>query len=54
VDPTLDAFLRSWPFDPWLYVALLVTAGIYLRGWRICKQRDPRRWHAGQPAAGRA
>ena len=33
---TLDAFLRSWPFDPWLLAALLVCAGIYLRGWRKC------------------
>src|SRR5216684_734779 len=33
---TLDAFLRSWPFDPWLLVSLLVCAGIYLRGWRKC------------------
>src|SRR5216684_1290796 len=33
---TLDAFLRSWPFDPWLLIALLVCAGIYLRGWRKC------------------
>ena len=33
MSPTLDAFLRSWPFEPWLLCSLLLTAGIYLRGW---------------------
>ena len=36
MSPTLDAALRSWPFDPWLLAALLLTAGVYLRGWRKC------------------
>jgi cytochrome c oxidase assembly factor CtaG len=47
----VDAFLRSWPFDPWLLVALGLTAVLYLRGWLILHGRDPQRWHAGQPAA---
>jgi cytochrome c oxidase assembly factor CtaG len=51
VSPTLDAFLRSWAFDPWLLVALLVAAGVYLRGWLALHRRDPRRWHGGQLAA---
>src|SRR5437868_5161075 len=51
MSPTLDAFLRSWPFDPWLLVALAVTAAVYLRGWLILQRRDPRRWHNGQLAA---
>jgi cytochrome c oxidase assembly factor CtaG len=34
MDPTLDAFLCSWPADPWLLAGLLLTAGIYVRGWR--------------------
>ncbi len=34
MDPTLDAFLGSWPADPWLAAALLLTAAVYLRGWR--------------------
>jgi cytochrome c oxidase assembly factor CtaG len=51
VSPTLDAFLRSWPFDPWLLFALLVTAGVYLRGWLVLRRRDDRRWHAGHLAA---
>jgi cytochrome c oxidase assembly factor CtaG len=51
VSPTLDAFLRSWPLDPWLAAALLVTAGVYLRGWLVLHRRAPRRWHGGRLAA---
>jgi len=51
VSPTLDAFLRSWAFDPWLLAALLVSAAVYLRGWLVLRCRDPRRWHAGSLAA---
>jgi cytochrome c oxidase assembly factor CtaG len=67
VSPTLDAILRSWPFDPWLLVALLICAGVYLRGWLALRRRDPRRtdcqsvlqtarcdprrWHGGHLAA---
>jgi cytochrome c oxidase assembly factor CtaG len=48
---TLDAFLRSWPFDPWLIAALLLPAFLYLRGWMILCRRDPERWHGGRLAA---
>src|SRR5205823_3285203 len=48
---TLDAVLRSWPFDPWLLIALVVCAGIYLRGWLVLRRRDARRWHGGHVAA---
>ena len=51
MSPTLDAFLRSWPFDPWLTATLLLTAAIYLRGWRVLHRRDPHRWHVGRLAA---
>jgi cytochrome c oxidase assembly factor CtaG len=51
VSPTLDACLRSWPFDPRLLAALLLTAGVYLRGWLALRRRDPRRWPGGRPAA---
>jgi cytochrome c oxidase assembly factor CtaG len=51
VSPTLDAALRSWPFDPWLLAAILLTAGVYLRGWLVLHRRDPRRWHRGHLAA---
>src|SRR4051794_11532375 len=46
MSPTLDAFLRSWPFDPWLVGALLVPASVYLRGWVILHRRDADRWRA--------
>jgi cytochrome c oxidase assembly factor CtaG len=51
MSPTLDACLRSWSFDPWLAATLLVTGGVYLRGWRVLHQRDARRWHVGRLAA---
>ena len=43
---TLDAFLRSWPSDPWLVASIVVLAATYLRGWRQLRRRDPRRWPA--------
>jgi cytochrome c oxidase assembly factor CtaG/polyferredoxin len=48
---TPDAFLRSWPFAPWLTVTSIITAAIYLRGWRSLHRHDPVRWHIGRPAA---
>jgi cytochrome c oxidase assembly factor CtaG len=51
MSPTLQAALRSWPLAPWLAVSLLVTAAVYLLGWRSLRRRDPVRWHAGRPAA---
>ena len=51
MSPTLDAFLRSWEFDPGLLVALILTAGVYWRGWLVLRHRDRRRWHGGQLAA---
>ncbi len=47
MSPTLDAFLRSWPFDPWLIVMLLLPAVFYLRGWCLLHRRDPECWHGG-------
>ena len=46
-----DAFLRSWPFDPWLAGMLAVTAGVYLRGWWVLRYRDAQHWTWRQPAA---
>jgi cytochrome c oxidase assembly factor CtaG/ferredoxin len=51
MDPTLDAFVRSWPFAPWLTATLLLSAGIYTRGWLILRRRDVGRWRPGQLAA---
>jgi cytochrome c oxidase assembly factor CtaG len=44
MSPILDAFVRSWPFDPWLYLALIGCALIYVRGWRILHARDSGAW----------
>ena len=46
-----DAFLRSWPFDPWMLLALLVTAGVYSRGWLLLHRRDASRWPASRLVA---
>ncbi len=51
MSPTLDAFLRSWPSDPALAAVLVISFGIYLRGWLALRQRDPARWHGGRLAA---
>jgi cytochrome c oxidase assembly factor CtaG/polyferredoxin len=51
MNPTFDAFVRSWPSDPWLVFSLLLTGSIYLRGWLALSRHSPRRWHPGQPTA---
>jgi cytochrome c oxidase assembly factor CtaG len=51
VSPILDACLRSWVFDPWLLGTLLVSGGVYLRGWRFLHRRHSERWHAGHLTA---
>lgn len=49
--PVLDAALRSWPADPWLWAGLLVPALVYWRGWRVYHRRDPGRWGYDRLAA---
>ncbi|MBX9581154.1 MAG: cytochrome c oxidase assembly protein [Gemmataceae bacterium] len=49
--PVLDAALRSWPADPWLWAGLLLTALVYLRGWRVYHRHDPGRWGYDRLAA---
>jgi cytochrome c oxidase assembly factor CtaG len=51
MNPTFDAFLRSWPFEPWVVSSLLLTAGVYLRGWLSLHRRDGLRWPCSQPVA---
>ena len=51
MNSTFDAFLRSWPFDPWVLLGLLLSAGLYLRGWLTLHHRDARRWTIGRLAA---
>ena len=51
MSPTLDAFLRSWPSEPWLVASLLLSAAIYCRGWSILRRRDPNRWNVWRLAS---
>jgi cytochrome c oxidase assembly factor CtaG len=51
MNPVVDAFLRSWPFDPGLLLGLGLTGIIYLRGWRVLRLRHPERWRPGHLAA---
>ncbi len=51
MSPTLDAFLRSWPFEPRLLSVLILTACVYLRGWLALFRQNEHRWRAGQPSA---
>ena len=51
MSPALDGFLRSWPFEPWLDVGLLLPALVYPRGWHVLHRRDPWTWHGGRLAA---
>ncbi len=51
MSPTLDAFLCSWPFDPWLLVTLALSAAVYFRGWLSLHGRDACRWSPGRLCA---
>lgn len=51
MSPTYEAFVRSWPSEPWLAATLVLTSAVYARGWYTLRQRDPDRWHVGRLAA---
>lgn len=51
MSPTLDAFVRSWPREPWLVASLLLSTAIYFRGWNILRHREPRRWNGWRLAS---
>src|SRR5262249_54945183 len=51
MSPTLDAVLCSWPWDPGLLAALLLTAWVYARGWLALRRKDAKRWHGGRLTA---
>jgi cytochrome c oxidase assembly factor CtaG/polyferredoxin len=51
MSPTLDAFVRSWPSEPWLLASLLLSAVTYFRGWNILRRREPRRWNGWRLAS---
>jgi len=41
---TLDAFVRSWPWHPWLWASLILNTVLYARGFAYWHRRDPMRW----------
>jgi cytochrome c oxidase assembly factor CtaG len=43
-DSVIAGIFQSWTFDPWIITPLLLTASIYLRGWRELHRRIPRRF----------
>ena len=45
MSPLIDGFLRSWPFEPWLDLGLLLPALVYYRGWLVLHRRDPTHWN---------
>ena len=51
MNQVFDAFLRSWPTEPAFVLTLLLTAGLYLRGWLELRRRDPRRWQLARLVA---
>ncbi|MGE3805471.1 MAG: cytochrome c oxidase assembly protein [Gemmataceae bacterium] len=48
MDQTLEAFLLSWSFDPWVVVPTLLGAACYGRGWLALRRRGLRRFGALQ------
>lgn len=51
MNPLAKSVLAAWRPDPWLMSALVVTAAIYLRGWRRLHAVRPRRFGRGRAAA---
>ena len=43
-DSAIPTVFQSWTFDPWIITPLVLSAGIYLRGWRDLHRRLPRRF----------
>ncbi len=48
---TLEAFVRSWPWHPWLGASLILSAVIYACGFAYWHSRDPVRWPIGRLVA---
>ena len=51
MDPATRAALTSFAWDPWIGAALLLTALVYLRGWRLLHAQMPERFGAPRLAA---
>ncbi len=41
MEPITAAVFQSWTFEPWIIVALLLAASLYLRGWWHLHRRLP-------------
>jgi cytochrome c oxidase assembly factor CtaG len=48
MDPEITAILRSWPFEPWIVLPVLLAGSIYLRGWCQLHRRLPHRFGVGR------
>ena len=46
MNPTVDAFLRSWPSTPWLTGSLLLSGAVYVCGWFVLHRRAAGRWQS--------
>ena len=46
MDPIIEDLFRSWTFEPWSVVSLLLGSIIYVRGWWQLHRRLPRRFGA--------
>src|SRR5262249_1410342 len=51
MNPTFDAFVRSWPSEPWLVLSLLLAGSIYLRGWLALHPPSSPRCRLAHPIA---
>ena len=51
MNPIFESFLRSWPFEPWILLSLVVGGAIYLRGWIVLHRRDAGRWSGARLTA---
>jgi cytochrome c oxidase assembly factor CtaG len=51
VSAAAAAALRSWTFQPWVVVPLVVIALVYARGWRQLRHQMPQRFGLGRLVA---
>ena len=47
-DSVIAGISQSWTFDLWIITPLLLTAGVYLRGWWQLHRRLPHRFGVGR------